>query len=63
MTVQELNRDQLAQLKQDMLIERMDAEGDWPSWGEMADADSLISDEDVQREFAGTVFTTGDFWQ
>lgn len=63
MTVQELNRDQLAQLKQDMLIERMDAEDDWPSWGEMADADSLISDEDVQREFAGTVFTTGDFWQ
>lgn len=63
MTVQELNRDQLAQLKQDMLIERMDAEGDWPSWGEMADADSLISDEDVQREFAGTVFTIGDFWQ
>lgn len=63
MTVQELNRDQLVQLKQGMLIERMDAEGDWPSWGEMADADSLISDEDVQREFAGTVFTTGDFWQ
>ena len=63
MTVQELNRDQLVQLKQDMLIERMDAEGDWPSWGEMADADSLISDEDVQREFAGTVFTTVDFWQ
>lgn len=63
MTVQELNRDQLVQLKQDMLIERMDAEGDWPSWGEMADADSLISDEDVQRKFAGTVFTTGDFWQ
>lgn len=63
MTVQELNRDQLVQLKQDMLIERMDAEGDWPSWEEMADADSLISDEDVQREFAGTVFTTDDFWQ
>ena len=63
MTVQELNRDQLVQLKQDMLIERMDAEGDWPSWGEMADADSLISDEDVQCEFAGTVFTTDDFWQ
>lgn len=63
MNVQELNRDQLIQLKQEMLMERMDAEGDWPSWGELADADSLISDEDVQSQFAGTVFTTGDFWQ
>lgn len=62
MIVQELNRDQLAQLKQAMLMERMDAEGDWPSWEEMADADSLISDEDVQSKFADTVFTTDDFW-
>lgn len=62
MTVQELNRDQLIQLKQEMLMERMDAEDDCPSWGELADADSLISDEDVQSEFAGIIFTTGDFW-
>ena len=62
MNVQELNRDQLIQLKQEMLMERMDVEGDWPSWGELADADSLISDEDVQSQFAGTMFTTDDFW-
>ena len=62
MTVQELNRDQLIQLKQEMLMERMDAEGDYPSWGELADADSLVSDEDVQSQFAGTIFTTADFW-
>ena len=62
MTVQELNRDQLIQLKQQMLMERMDAEGDSPSWGELTDADSLISDEDVQSEFAGTIFTPDDFW-
>ena len=62
MNVQELNRDQLIQLKQEMLMERMDAEGDWPSWGELADADSLTSDEDVQSHFAGTMFTTDDFW-
>lgn len=55
-------REILVQLKQAMLMERMDAEGDWPSWGEMADADSLISDEDVQSKFADTVFTTDDFW-
>lgn len=62
MIVQELNRDQLIQLKQEMLMERMDAEGDWPSWEEMADANSLVSDEDVQSKFAGTMFTTEDFW-
>lgn len=62
MTVQELNRDQLIQLKQQMLMERMDAEGDSPSWGELADADSLISDEDVQNQFSGTIFTPDDFW-
>ena len=61
MTVQELNRDHLIQLKQQILTERMDAEDDCPSWGELADADSLISDEDVQSEFAGTMFTTDDF--
>lgn len=43
-------------------MERMDAGSDWPSWGEMADADSLISDEDVQSVFAGTMFTMDDFW-
>ena len=62
MNVQELNRDQLIQLKQEMLMERMDAEGDWPSWGELADADSPISDEDVQSQLAVTMFTTDDFW-
>nr|DAD87552.1 MAG TPA: hypothetical protein [Siphoviridae sp. ctAUQ2] len=62
MTVQELNRDQLVEIKQSMLLERMDAEGDWPSWGEMADADSLISDEDVFEEYANTEFTEDDFF-
>lgn len=62
MTVQELNCDQLIEIKQSMLIEWMDAEGDWPSWGEIADADNLISDEDVFEEYAHTVFTEGDFF-
>lgn len=43
-------------------MERMDANGEWPSWGEMADADSLISDEDVYDEFSGIEFTKDDFW-
>lgn len=61
MTVHELNREQLHQLKQHMLMERMDTEGDCPSWKNIADVDSIISDKDVQREFAGIFFTTDDF--
>lgn len=62
MSVEELNRDQLVQLKQNMLMERMDAEGKTPSWGELAEVDSLITDEEVQQEYAGTDFVTDDFW-
>lgn len=62
MSVEELNRDQFVQLKQNMLMERMDAEGETPSWGELAEADSLITYEEVQQEYAGTDFVTDDFW-
>lgn len=62
MSVEELNREQLTQLKQNMLMERMDAEGETPSWGELAEVDSLITDEEVQQEYAGTEFVTDDFW-
>lgn len=62
MSVEELNRDQLIQLKQNMLMERMDEEGETPSWGELAEVDSIITDEEVQQEYAGTDFVTDDFW-
>lgn len=62
MSVEELNRNQLVQLKQNMLMERMDAKGETPSWGELAEVDSLITDEEVQQEYAGTDFVTDDFW-
>lgn len=63
MSVEELNSEQLTQLKQNMLMERMDAEGESPSWGELAEVDALITDEEVQQEYAGTEFVTADFWQ
>lgn len=63
MSVEELDREQLTQLKQNMLMERMDAEGESPSWGELAEVDALITDEEVQQEYAGTEFVTADFWQ
>lgn len=33
-----------------------------PSWGELAEVDSLITDEEVQEEYATTEFVTDDFW-
>ena len=61
MTVHELNRDQLTSVKQSMLCERMDANGETPSYGELADVDEIISDEEVFREYAGTEFSEDDF--
>lgn len=57
MSVYELNRDQLNQLKQDMVFEAIDN----PSYGEIADVDR-IPDEAVFRRYAGTNFCEEDFW-
>ena len=57
MTVHELTREQLIELKQHMLCEQ-----GTPSYGELADADELISDEAVFAEFDVTDFTEDDFF-
>lgn len=61
MTVYDLNRDQLEQVKQRMLMERYDEHGETPSYYELADADNLISDEEVYEEYGGTEFVPEDF--
>lgn len=57
MTVQELNRDQLIQLKQAMLAEQSDS----VSYGELANADSLVRDADVILTYFGVDFSEDDF--
>ena len=57
MSVRELNRDQLVQLKQNYLCEIQHS----VSWGELACADSLISDETIFAEYAGYFFVEEDF--
>lgn len=54
----DLSRDQIIELKQGMLCS---ADGESPSYGELADADELISDEDVRKEYGETVFSPEDF--
>lgn len=61
MTVYELNRDQLEELKQNYLTEKMDERGESPSWGDLADADSIISDHEIFAVYDGTEFSNDDF--
>ena len=57
MRLDELTREQKVELKQNLLTERL---GD-PSYGELADADELVSDDELKEKFGGTVFTPDDF--
>lgn len=62
MSVKELNRSQLIQLKVDVLFKQLEEQDKTPSWGDIAGTDVLIPDEVVFEEFAGTEFSEGDFF-
>lgn len=62
MTVQELDRDQLIELKQMYLTEIGEEEGDGTSWGEYADADDIISDKEIFERYDGYTFSNDDFF-
>lgn len=61
MTFAELNEDQRIQLKQRILVDRNEAIGEGTSYGELADADELVSDEDLEACYDGTEFSPDDF--
>lgn len=61
MTFAELNEDQRIQLKQHILVDRNEAMGKGTFYGELADADELVSDEDLEAEYGGTEFSPDDF--
>jgi len=58
MTVHDLNRDQLTELKQAMYSE----DNESVSYGELAAIDELVSDEAVKERYEGYVFTADDFF-
>lgn len=62
MNVKDLNKDQLLQLKQRMIDERNNGNGDGTSYYELADADNIITDEEVFEEYAATSFSEDDFF-
>lgn len=59
-TIQELKYLERLALKVSMLVERADAENDSPSWGELADADELISDSELDEYYQGVMFGDDD---
>jgi hypothetical protein len=62
MDVRDLTREQLDELKQRMICDRNDEQGEGTSWGELASAADLISDAEVFRRYAGVFFFEDDFY-
>ena len=63
MTVKELTREELQELKINMLDEFLqDEENRNISYGEIADIDELVTDESVFKEYENTSFVKDDFF-
>ena len=58
MTVRDLNRNQLSELKANYLNEKNSS----VYWSEICDADSLVSDEQIINEYGNTTFSEDDFF-
>lgn len=62
MTVYDLNRDQLVELKQRYMTEEMAEHNEFPSYADLAEADDIYSDEYIQAIYSGTEFVDDDFF-
>lgn len=62
MRVTELNRDELTELKQHYYTEKMDELGQGVSYGEYAQIDELVTDEEIFKEYEDTDFVKDDFF-
>ena len=62
MDVRDLTRDQLDELKQNMIFQHCDDCDEGVSWGELANAGDLISDADVFERYEGVNFSEDDFF-
>lgn len=61
MRFSDLTKDQRLEFKQRILIERNEVRGEGTSYGEVADADRLVSDEDAESHAEGVEFSPDDF--
>lgn len=58
MNVRQLSKDQKIELKQNVLIQKKED----VSWNELADADLLVPDTELEYMFEGVEFTDDDFF-
>lgn len=58
MTIKELSREQLIELKQHYYCERNEN----VSYGELADIDNLVTDEELEKEYGHITFVKDDFF-
>jgi len=57
MQLHELNKEQKIQLKQSILTEKIGN----PSFGELLEADNLVTDEELEKKYGGSYFVEEDF--
>lgn len=61
MDYRDLTNEQRLEFKQRILIERNEVRGEGTSYSEVADADTLVSDEDAESHAKGIEFSPDDF--
>lgn len=61
MTVHELNREQLDQLKMEFVADMANVHGEDISYGELLDAPATVSDEQIYKHYDGYIFSEEDF--
>ena len=61
MKLKDLNDDQRLQLKQELLRRRLEEKGEGVSYDELDNADSLVSDEELEAEYGTNEFVPDDF--
>ena len=61
MDYRDLTNEQRLEFKQHILTERNNERGEGTSYGELADAGTLVSDEDAESQAEGIAFSPDDF--
>jgi len=62
MKVTELNKEQLTELKERYYTEKQAELGEGVSYGELANIDNLITDEEIIQVYNDTIFSNDDFF-
>ena len=58
MELKDLNAEQKNQLKQNILVDRQES----TSYSELAEADTLVTDKELEERYGGTFFVEDDFF-